>query len=141
MTEADLTAVFEIRLAVTENKVTMSRLVELGLTPVSVAKALKGQAIGWVCTDSENVVGFAIGDGASGEVTVLATMPGYEGRGIGKTLMQLVQAWLFNKGHKEIWLVTEPNPGFRAYGFYQSLGWTPTGKMIGEDEKLTLQRP
>ncbi len=140
MNAADLPAVFEIRTAVVENAVTMARLEELGVTPVSLAAALKTHSKGWVCTDNNTVIGFTMGNAETGEVSVLATRPGNEGRGIGKRLMQLVQAWLFETGHDEIWLVTEPNTGFRAYGFYQALGWQPTGEMIGGDEKLILGR-
>ena len=140
MTDSDLKAVFDIRLAVTENTVTMEYLKLVGITPSTISAALNGRANGWVCTDKNIVVGFVIGDSTTGEVTVLATQPGYEGRGIGKQLMQLVQTWLFKQGHDELWLVTEPNSGFRAYGFYQSLGWQPTGEIIGEDEKLVLRR-
>ena len=72
---------------------------------------------------------------------MLALLPACEGRGIGKRLLTLVQGWLFASGRRQIWLVTEKNPNFRAYGFYQALGWRPTGEVIDGDEKFVLSAP
>ena len=82
-----------------------------------------------------------MGDKSSGELTGLALRPEFEGRGIGKLLLQQVQGWLFANGHQELWLVTSAEPSFRAYGFYQSQGWQATGEINeDEDEKFTYRR-
>ncbi len=140
MTAADMPQVFDVRLATTENAVTIERLEEKGVTPASLAAAIEASAKGWVCEEDDKIVGFAMGDSKSGEVTVLALLPRCEGRGIGKQLLLMVQDWLFASGHEEIWLVTSPDPVFRAYGFYQALGWRPTGEIIDGDEKFVLRR-
>ena len=59
--------------------------------------------------------------------------------GIGRELLTRVQAWLFSMGHRSIWLLANPDPTTRAYGFYRRLGWKATGSVKGEDEVLTLQ--
>ena len=142
MTAADLPEVFNIRISTKENSITMSELEEHhGLTPKTLAGAMRGSVKGWVCETDGKIVGFAMGDGETGEMTVLAVLPEYERRGIGKALLARVQGWLFDSGHEELWLVTTPNPDFRAYGFYQSQGWRATGEIVGgEDEKFVLQR-
>ena len=141
MTSADLPQVFEVRVATLENEITMSRLTKLGITPESLTLALQESAKGWVCEIEEEIVGFVMGDKSCGELTVLALLPEFEGRGIGKQLLGCVQDWLFASGHEELWLLTSPEPSFRAYGFYQSQGWQPTGEIVeSEDEKFIYRR-
>jgi GNAT superfamily N-acetyltransferase len=79
-----------------------------------------------------------MGDSTNAELTVIAVLPDYEGRGIGKRLLSEVENWLFSLGHKELWLVTTPDPDLRAYNFYVKRGWVPTGEIIDEDEKFVL---
>jgi GNAT superfamily N-acetyltransferase len=64
-----------------------------------------------------------MGDSDTGELTVLAVLPKFEERGIGRAPLSRVCGWLFAVGHDELWLLTTPDPDFRAYGFYQSQGW------------------
>ncbi len=140
MSVADVPDVFGIRVSTLENVVTMSELEEeYELTPATLAEAMQESAKGWVCEVDDRIVGFAMGDSETGEMTVLAVLPEFERRGIGKKLLVQVQEWLFESGHKQLWLVTTPNPSFRAYGFYLSQGWRATGEIIdGEDEKFVL---
>jgi ribosomal protein S18 acetylase RimI-like enzyme len=142
MTATDLPEVFAVRVSTLENTITMQGLEEeYGLTRETLAEALQHSAKGWVCEIEGKIVGFAMGDRDSGEMTVLAVLPGFEKRGIGKQLLDRVQDWLFDSGHKELWLLTSPNPTFRAYGFYQAQGWVATGELVdGEDEKFVLRR-
>ena len=142
MTAADLPEVFAVRVSTLENTITMRELEEdYGLTPVTLAKALQHSAKGWVCEIEGRITGFAMGDRDSGEMTVLAVVPGFEKRGIGKQLLERVQNWLFDAGHTELWLVTTPDPTFRAYGFYQAQGWVATGELVdGEDERFLLRQ-
>ena len=140
MTVSDLPAVFDIRVAVKENTITLERLSALGITLSSLADALKTGTKGWVFVVESEAVGFVLGNGRNGEVEVLAVLPGQEGKGIGAALMTAVQGWLFSLGHQQLTLKTTPNKSFRAYGFYQGLGWRPTGEFDGEDEKFVLSR-
>ena len=142
MTAADLPEVFSVRVSTIENAISMKDLEEVhGLTPATLAEALQDSAKGWVCEINGRIVAFAMGDSESGEMTVLAVLSEFERRGIGKQLLGRVQDWLFECGHNELWLLTTPDPGFRAYGFYQSQGWVATGEIVGEeDEKFVLKR-
>jgi len=137
MRASDLPAVFELRVSTRENAVTMEELEhDYGITPASLAEAMAADVKGWLCEEQGLVVGFAMGDRSNGEVQVVAVRPGYEGRGIGKRLLGLVQIWLHEQGHQEIWLLSNPDSGVRAHGFYRKLGWQPTGERQGYDEVL-----
>lgn len=139
LTPADIPAVLEVRFSTRENAVTLEILRDhYGITPESLADALSGRVKGWLCEEHGKAVGFAMGDGATGEVQVVAVRPDHEGRGIGKRLLTMVQDWLFSEGHKEIWLLANPDPGIRASGFYRNLGWRKTGEIKGHDKVLKL---
>ena len=139
MDSEDVEAALEVRLSTIENAVTLKELEEdYGVTPASMAAALTSDAGGWICEDNGKAVGFCIGNGSNGEVEVVAVAPTHEGRGIGSTVLKNVQDWLFSLGHKEIWLLANPDPQVRATGFYKKLGWQATGAMKGYDQVLKL---
>ena len=141
METGDLPSAFSVRLSTEENAITMAELArDYGVTPESLAEAMKSTVKGWLCEDGGAVVGFAMGDRSNGEVQVVAVLPDYEGRGIGRQLLGQVQSWLFSQGHGEIWLRANPDPHIRATGFYKKLGWRATGQSIGDDEVLTLRQ-
>ena len=77
---------------------------DYGITSESLAQAMSSHVSGWLCEDSDVVVGFSMGDRLNGEIQVVAVLPEYEGHGIGKNLLTKVQSWLFSKGHETIWL-------------------------------------
>ena len=140
MTTSDIPDVFALRVSTVENDVTMQQLEEdYELTPDSLAVAMQLSAKGWVCESEGKTVGFAMGDSDNGELTVIAVLKEFERHGIGERLLMQVQEWLFQSGFDEIWLVTTPDPNFRAYGFYLSQGWMATGEIIEEEEKFVLR--
>jgi ribosomal protein S18 acetylase RimI-like enzyme len=137
MTATDINAAFKIRTAAVENALTIQQLEEdYDLTPETLAAAMQDSAKGWVCEVENRVVGFAMVDSDEGELTVLAVLAEYEGIGIGTRLLAAAESSLIEQGHEEIWLVTTPDPTFRAYNLYKSQGWTPTGEMFDGDEKF-----
>lgn len=72
-------------------------------------------------------------------MVVLAVLPEYEGRGVGKRLLGEVVGELRALGHRRLWLAAAPDPAIRAHGFYRSQGWRPTGEVDGiGDEILVL---
>lgn len=71
---------------------------------------------------------------------VLAVLPEAEGHGIGARLLEATGQWLFDEGHEQIWLTSNPDPGVRAHGFYRSQGWQPDGRVIRKDEVLVLDK-
>lgn len=141
MTAADIPDVFAVRLSTTENAISKERLDELGITARSIAESIQQDAKGFVCEIGESIAGFTMGDRSNGEVTVLAVHPDYEHQGIGRNLLKLVTDWLHSAGHEELWLLTGADTSFRAYGFYRSQGWQPTGEFTeNDDEKFILRR-
>lgn len=138
----DIPATLAVRLSTVENAITLEELEQhYGVTPESLADALRSDVAGWLCEDRAAVVGFAMGDRRSGEVLVVAVRPEYECRGIGRELLTRVQDWLFAEGHRALWLLANPDPEVRASGFYRKLGWSPTGERRGDDHVLKLPRP
>ncbi len=137
--EEDIEATLEMRGRTRENPVTREYLASLGITPESVAAEFRaGTAAGWVCLDGGRIVGFSGADAEHGEVVVVAVLPEYEGRGVGKRLLALAVEWLRSRGHGQLWLAANPDPAGRSHGFYRRLGWRPTGRMVRDDEVLVL---
>src|SRR5687768_794264 len=113
----------------------------MGITAASVAEGLAaGTLQGWVCSDDSRIVGFCMGDSERGEVGVLAVLPDYEGRGIGKALLSRVVDWLRMFDPPRIWLGAPRDPAARAYGFYRSLGWRPTGETDANGDEVLVLR-
>jgi len=121
--EKDIESLLDVRAATRENAISREDLCNLGVTRESVADMLRTSHRGWLCEENGRIVGFAIGDGKTGEMWVIALQPEFEGRGIGARLLAAVEEWLWSKGWEEIWLWTSSDPRKRAYGFYQRQGW------------------
>ena len=103
--------------------------------------------VGTTTTDTSNTkggsivnkgVGFSIADLSNRTIMGLFVRPEYHDKGIGKRLLQIAENWLWeeleedstgkednnaNNANDIIWLTTSNNPKFRAYGFYQHVGW------------------
>lgn len=139
----DIEEIFDVRGATRENAISRERLAAMGITPASVAEHLAaGATRGWVCSRESRIVGFCIGESATGEVLVLAVLPQFEGRGIGKTLLSLAVDWLRSFKPARIWLGASSDPRTRSHGFYRALGWRPVGeKDTHGDEVLELPSP
>jgi len=136
---ADIEQLFDVRAATRENPVSRQTLATLGYTPESTAAdLLSGQIKGWVCVHKSRVVGFCSGCLENGEVLVLAVLPEYEGRGIGKQLLARTVNGLRSGGAIRIWLAASPDPLRRAYGFYRAQGWQPTGERTSDDEEILV---
>ena len=140
LTAEDLPEVFQVRTSVTENAVTMDELRDrYGVTLESVGEALKGDIQGWVYCESVAIAGFIMVNRQTAEILVLAVLPSYENRGIGRTLLQHAEQWLIDQGHRKLWLKTAAEPAFRAYGFYQHLGWQASGQITDREELFTRE--
>ncbi len=119
----DMQSIFDVRVATWHNDRGREELTKLGITHESVREMLAESHRGWLCEIDSRVVGFAMGNKHNGEMWVIAVLEEYEGNGIGKRLLSLVEKWLFTEGWKEIWLTTDPDDTMRAVGFYRHLGW------------------
>lgn len=120
----DLSIIFEVRIATWHNPHGAEELTKFGITIESVTRMLKdGSHKGWLCEIDGKIVGFTMGDRTSGELWVIAVLKEFEGKGIGRALMEEVEAWLESCGWQEIWLTTDVDETLRAVGFYRHLGW------------------
>lgn len=142
MVSSDSAECLAVRARTRENALSIADLLKYGVTPQALAQNLEsGRSVGHVCTDVGHIIGFAGADRQTGEVSVVALLPDYEGLGIGKHLMSLVVGDLRTAGHKRLFLYCNPDPSGRSHGFYRHLGWTPSGRLDpgnGRDEELEL---
>ena len=118
----DVRELLHLRTQVKENVLTAEDLARRGITEAEVIRKISGSYRGWLCECDGRIVGFAMGDRRTGEMWVIAVLPAYEGRGIGRRLLGLVEEWLF-AFHDELWLTTEDNPANRAWRVYLKAGW------------------
>ena len=137
---SDAPECLRIRGLTRENAVAQERLRSLGITAESWAAEIEsGELPGFVCTDGASMVGYCFGASRTGEVIVLALLPEYEGKGLGRKLLNLVAAHLQALGHQRLYLGCSSNPAVRSYGFYRHLGWRSTGAIDHHgDEVLEL---
>jgi ribosomal protein S18 acetylase RimI-like enzyme len=139
-TPSDAEACIVLRGQTRENAIRAATLASYGITAESSAESIEaGRSSGIVCIDGNRIVGYCFGDNHTGEILVLALLPEYENRGIGKTLLSRVVTDLIQLGHKRLFLGCSRNSAHRSYGFYRHLGWKSTGTADAHgDEVLEL---
>ena len=138
--DSDIESLFDNRARTRENAIPRSYLASIGITPESWAVGLRsGSQQTWVCFDGEVPVAFCGADADHGELVVLAVLPEYEGRGIGKRLLASAVSWLQSKECGRLWLAANPDPKGGSYGFYRAQGWRPTGEVQRDGEILVLE--
>jgi len=123
---ADVDQLFVVRSSVHENPFSVAALAAIGITPQSVTAALGHSLDGYLCESAGRVVGFAMADRKTGELSVIAVLPECEKRGIGRELLRLTEQLLWDAGYTSIWLWTGTDRGTRALRLYQSAGWVET---------------
>lgn len=110
-----------------ENAVSEHQLRVRGITAKSWGDDIRSGALpGYICMADEHVVGYCFGASSSGEIVVLALLPDFENRGIGRELLNRMTGHLAKIGHRRLFLGCSPDPGSRSYGFYRHLGWRST---------------
>jgi GNAT superfamily N-acetyltransferase len=120
-TTADIGQMQIVRHAVKENELSDPRLV----TDEDVADYITRRGKGWVCEVDGAITGFAIVSVVDRNVWALFVLPGYDGRGIGRRLHDLMMDWYFRQTRETVWLGTAP--ATRAERFYRRAGWTEAG--------------
>ena len=120
----DAAALIELRGRTRENAISEEALAEMGISAASVAQKLRSTHRGWLCEEENRLAGFAIGDGSSGELWVIAVAPEFEGHGIGSQLLASVENWLWACGWDALWLWTDVDESRRAFSFYLRHGWS-----------------
>lgn len=131
---ADIPAMSAIRLSVTENVLSDPTRVTLRM----YEDYLDRDGRGWVAEMDGEIAGFSYADRHEASIWALFISPRYEGRGLGKALLDLATTWLFELGHPRITLGT--TPGTRADRFYAAQGWTRTAG-TGREVCFVLERP
>jgi ribosomal protein S18 acetylase RimI-like enzyme len=134
----DIAACIELRGKTRENSVSIERLKALGVTLESWSSDVaEGRVTGYLCLDAGKLAGYSFGDIPTGEVVVLALLPEWEGKGIGKHLLDTIVQDFVKLGFRRVFLGCSSNPKVRSYGFYRHLGWMSTGIFYkNSDEEL-----
>ena len=130
---ADIPAIQRVRASVKEN-----RLVSIVITDEDVRTAIEDTGRGWVMETDGEVVAFAVGNAATGNVWALFVHPEHEGRGYGRQLHDAMVNWLWTAGLRRLWLTTEP--GTRAQRFYDAAGWQLTGTTVDGELRYELRK-
>ncbi|MBH3466223.1 GNAT family N-acetyltransferase [Pseudomonas carnis] len=120
--QADINAIFDIRTSVQENHLSHDQLAEMGITPETIRQAILEAPCAWIAEVDDVPVGFSMADVEDGCVFAAFVLPEFEGHGLGRSLMDRAEAFLFQH-HQTIWLETAE--ASRASGFYRNLGWQP----------------
>lgn len=114
----DIPALSKVRLSVKENVLSNP----YRITHETYNEYLSDIGKGWVCELQGQVLGFSVASLKDNSIWALFVMPGYEGKGIGKRLLNLATEWLFDMGAPSIILST--TVGTRADGWYERQGWS-----------------
>lgn len=111
-----------------QNAASEEWLRSIGITLESWSENIRSGALpGHVCIADDRIVGFCFGQRDSGEIQVVAVLPDFENRGIGRELLHRTSVALATLGHARLFLGCSPDPASRSYGFYRHLGWRSTG--------------
>ncbi|WP_421551299.1 GNAT family N-acetyltransferase [Pseudomonas yamanorum] len=131
-TPDDINAIFDIRTAVVQNHLSREQMAELGITPQLVVESMREAPCVWLAEVDGTPVAFSMVDVAEGEVFALFVLPSHENLGLGRQLMAVAEAALFER-HDTLFLITDGRDHIRANGFYQRLGWSMVDTAEGDD--------
>ena len=138
----DAAACVTLRGQTRENAVSPERLRALGITEQTWAEDIRrGELPGHICSSGGRMVGYCYGSRSTGEIVVLALLPAFEGRGIGKELLGRMSRDLAALGHQRLFLGCSADPTSRSYGFYRHLGWRSTGELDGRGDEILESFP
>jgi GNAT superfamily N-acetyltransferase len=137
----DIETLFHIRTSVVENHQSREELAGLGVTPETIAQMLQTHCRAWIAEIDGQAVGFSFANAVERMVFGLFVLPHFEGRGVGRALMQQAEDWLWSQGTTKIQLYTGNQPSLRAYGFYQHLGWEVGEVQSDRQIKFVKRKP
>ena len=120
-TPNDVAAMQAVRLAVRENILSDPSKV----TDEDVLAYITRRGKGWIYKTGSELVGFAIADLVDHNIWALFLLPSFEGKGIGRQLLETMLRWYFEQTDHPVWLSTER--GTRAEKFYSKAGWKNMG--------------
>ncbi|BBE09152.1 Acetyltransferase domain protein [Mycoavidus cysteinexigens] len=119
ITENDIGDFYDIRFSVAENKIYPH---QVHLLDRNLILGVFQEGGSWICLDAHKKVGICCATlNPYPHIFSLFVRPEYDGNGIGKHLLTLCLDWFRSKNIESVELITDP--GSRADGFYQHLGW------------------
>ncbi|CAM3882048.1 GNAT family N-acetyltransferase [Rahnella victoriana] len=134
---SDIERIFDVRTSVKENYLNREEMELMGITESSVIDMIEKNRCAWVAVDDGKVIGFSMIILDEGSLFAAFVLPEYEGRGVGRTLVELAEQELF-KHHEVVWLETDKNS--RAAEFYRRLGWVEKENVSESDIRLEKLR-
>ena len=138
-TPDDIDTLFAIRTSVVQNHLSREQMTALGITPQVLADSIRAASCVWIAEVEGRPAAFSMVDRAAGEVFAMFVLPGYEGQGLGRRLMAVAEAALFEQ-HERLFLITDGRDEIRANGFYQRLGWSMVARVEGDDVRYEKSR-
>ncbi|WP_404487915.1 GNAT family N-acetyltransferase [Pseudomonas sp. HT11] len=138
-TPDDIDTLFAIRTSVVQNHLSREQMTALGITPQVLADSIRAAPCVWIAEVEGRPAAFSMVDRAAGEVFAMFVQPGYEGQGLGRRLMAVAEAALFEQ-HERLFLITDGRDEIRANGFYQRLGWSMVDRLEGDDVRYEKSR-
>lgn len=130
---SDIEGIFDVRISVKENHLSREEMEQMGITESSVIDMIEKNRCAWVAVDNGKIIGFSMILPDEGSLFAAFVLPEYEGRGVGRSLVQLAEQELF-KHHEVAWLETDKNS--RAAKFYKRLGWVEKENVSESDIRL-----
>jgi GNAT superfamily N-acetyltransferase len=113
-------------------------LAAVGLTRESIAQMLESdQARAWCAMEEHAIVGSSMARRLERDVFALFVLPGFEGRGIGASLLKRAVAWLRQECDQLIRLSIERHT--RAHSLYLAWGWREVGEQADGDPILEIR--
>lgn len=138
-TQDDVDTLFTIRTSVVQNHLSVAQMAGLGITPQGLADSVRAAPCAWIAEVNGQPAAFSMVDLATGEVFALFVLPTHENLGLGRQLMAVAEAALF-EDHATLFLITDGRDHVRANGFYRRLGWTVTEQVEGDDVRYEKSR-
>ncbi len=91
----------------------------------------------WVAEDEGKIIGFctAIKEGRHNRIGAIYILPAYQGKGLGKRLIEKAFSWL---GDKKDILINVARYNKQAISFYKKFGFVKTGKAVTLDNAAKL---
>lgn len=135
----DVATLFAIRTSVVQNHLSREQMADLGITPEVLADSIQEADCVWIAQVEGQPVAFSMVDLVEGEVFAMFVLPTHENLGIGRQLMAIAEAALFEL-HNTLFLITNGRDEIRANGFYQRLGWSVVATVEGDDVRYEKSR-